>query len=162
MTVIKNVAIFIGKHLCRSLFQSCSLEGCNFIIYKKLLHRFFPINFAKLFRTSVLQNTSRRLLLILFQIKEDISYKKYYFFRFAYTNYFYFTFLKELGNYILCIIRAWSLFCLTLFRWAFSGLLTDGWGGEGGAKRTSPTLKSVTYDETWHSYTLPKEDAKNI
>ena len=104
MTVIKNVAIFIGKHLCRPLFQSCSLEGCNFIIYKKLLHRFFPINFAKLFRTSVLQNTSRRLLLILFQIKEDISYKKY-FFRFAYTNYFYFTFLKELGNYILCIKR---------------------------------------------------------
>ena len=38
-----------------------------------------------------------------------------------------------------------------------------GWvGGGGGAKRTSPTLKSVTYDETWHSYTLPKEDAKNI
>ena len=156
MTVIKNVAIFIGKHLCWSLFQSCSLEGCNFIIYKKLLHRFFPINFVKLFRTSVLQNTSRRLLLILFQIKEDISYKKYYFFRFAYTNYFYFTFLKELGNYILCIIRSWSLFCLTLFRMGLFGA-AHGW-----AKRTSPTLKSVTYDETWHSYTLPKEDAKNI
>ena len=35
-------------------------------------------------------------------------------------------------------------------------------GGVGGAKRP-PSLKSVTHthnDETWHSYTLPKEDQK--
>ena len=35
-----------------------------------------------------------------------------------------------------------------------------GWG----AKRT-PSLKSITHilqDETWHYYTLPKKDPKNI
>ena len=35
------------------------------------------------------------------------------------------------------------------------------WGGGGGAKRP-PSLKSITisYNETWHSHTLPKEDPK--
>ena len=30
----------------------------------------------------------------------------------------------------------------------------EGWGGGGGG--------GATNDETWHSYTLPKEDPKNI
>ena len=37
--------------------------------------------------------------------------------------------------------------------------------GEGGGLFVPPSLKSVTHtynDETWHSYTLPKEDPKNI
>ena len=39
----------------------------------------------------------------------------------------------------------------------FSGLLTDGRG----AKRTPPKICHTSYnDETWHSYTLPKEDPK--
>ena len=44
--------------------------------------------------------------------------------------------------------------------WVFSRLLKDG----GGVKKPPPSLISVTHtynDETWHSYTLPKEDRKN-
>ena len=42
-------------------------------------------------------------------------------------------------------------------------LMDKGWGG-GGAKRPPPTQKTQTTnnDETWHSYTLPKEDTKTI
>ena len=50
-----------------------------------------------------------------------------------------------------------TLFRMVLFR------VAHGWGG-GGAK-ASPTKNlsyiSCTY-ETWHSYTLPKEDPTNI
>ena len=38
----------------------------------------------------------------------------------------------------------------------FSGA-AHGWGGGGGG-----VAKSPYNDETWHSYTLPKEDRKNI
>ena len=40
-----------------------------------------------------------------------------------------------------------------------------GWGeGKGGQKNTSPlNLSHMFYNgETWHSYTLPKKDQKNI
>ena len=43
---------------------------------------------------------------------------------------------------------------------ASSGFLTDGED-----QKDLPSLKSVTHtynDETWHSYTLPKEDMKKI
>ena len=38
-----------------------------------------------------------------------------------------------------------------------------GWWGEGGKKDSPPkNLSHVSYyDETWQSYTLPKEDPKN-
>ena len=45
----------------------------------------------------------------------------------------------------------------------FWGMLTDG-GWEWGKKALPPlNLLRISYnDETWHSYTLPKEDSKNI
>ena len=135
--------------------------------------------------------------------------------------------LKELQNCILCIIRAWSLFCsvrvyiatsafsvysfgktrfssfcvlifhvcisgssislvlvfifsvlcfefnfiskdLTLFRIGFSGAAHEwgGWRGGGRGQKASPpfwNLSHISYnDENWHSYTLRKEDPKNI
>ena len=52
--VLKNSAIFTGKHLCWST--------CNFI--KNELHRrCSPVNIADILRTTFLQNTSGRLLL---------------------------------------------------------------------------------------------------
>ena len=49
--------------------------------------------------------------------------------------------------------------CLTLFRWALSGLLMDG----GQKKAPSLNLSHISYnDEIWHSYNLPKEVPKNI
>ena len=44
-------------------------------------------------------------------------------------------------------------------RWDFWGLLTDG------ATKPPTSLKSITHsynDETWYSFTLLKEDPKNI
>ena len=48
---------------------------------------------------------------------------------------------------------------LTLFRMGFFGAAHDGGG------LLPPSLKSSTqilHDKTWHSYTLPKEDPKNV
>ena len=36
------------------------------LLKKGILHRRFPMNFAKLFRTTFLQNTARRLFLTMF------------------------------------------------------------------------------------------------
>ena len=49
---------------------------------------------------------------------------------------------------------------LTLFWMGFSGLLPD----RGGTKKVpSLNLSYISYnDETWHSYTLPKKDPKNL
>ena len=44
--VLRNFAKFTRKHLCQSLF-----------LKKRLWHRCFPVNFAKLLRTPCLQNT---------------------------------------------------------------------------------------------------------
>ena len=43
--------------------------------------------------------------------------------------------------------------------------VAHGWGGGGGGGRTPLYKICYTYpntDETWHSYTSPKEDPKNI
>ena len=61
--VLRNFAEFIGKHLPESLFWwSCRPEAATLLI-KRLLHRCFPVNFAKFPRTTFLQNTAGRLLL---------------------------------------------------------------------------------------------------
>ena len=46
--VFKNLAIFIRKRLCSSVFfnENTSLQFCNFI-KKRLQHRYFPVNIAK-------------------------------------------------------------------------------------------------------------------
>ena len=54
--VLKNFAKFTGKH------GFWSLQAYNFI-KKRLQHRCFLVDFAKLLKTSFLQNTSGRLLL---------------------------------------------------------------------------------------------------
>ena len=50
--VLKNFAIFTGKHLCLSLFL-IKLQLCNFA-KQRLQHRYFPANFAKFLRTAFL------------------------------------------------------------------------------------------------------------
>ena len=63
--VLKNLAKFIGKHLCQSLFFNKVADVRPVTLLKKRLwHRFFPGNFAKSLRTPFLQNISGRLLLI--------------------------------------------------------------------------------------------------
>ena len=65
------------------------------------------------------------------------------------------------------INRIFNQCTLTLFRMGFFRAAhgwVNGGGGGGGAKRPR-SLKSARIscnDETWHSYTLPKEDPKNI
>ena len=62
--VLRNFLKFTGKHLCQSLFFN-KVAGLRPAALLKKRHwlRSFPVNFAKLLRTSFLQNTFRRLLL---------------------------------------------------------------------------------------------------
>ena len=59
--VLGNFAKLTGKHLCT--WVSFFPQACNFI-KKRLWHRCFPVNFVKILRTHLLQNTFGRLLLI--------------------------------------------------------------------------------------------------
>ena len=63
--VLRNLAVFPGKHLCWSLFLIKDYKGpqaCNFI-KKRLQHRCFPVNIAKFLRGPILKNICERLLL---------------------------------------------------------------------------------------------------
>ena len=59
--VLRNLAKFTGKHLCQSLFFT-KVAGFRpvTLLKKRLRHRCFPVNFAKLLRTPFLQNSSQR------------------------------------------------------------------------------------------------------
>ena len=62
---IKNFAKFIAKNLCQSLsLKSCRLQPAT-LLKNKFWHSCFPMNFVKLLRAPFLQNTSRRLLLLI-------------------------------------------------------------------------------------------------
>ena len=62
-----NFTKFTGKHLRQSLlFNKITDLKAATLLKKKLWHKCFPVNFAKFLRTPYLQNTSERLLLILF------------------------------------------------------------------------------------------------
>ena len=62
---------FVNKKQKQPLASTCS-GICNFI-KKKLQHRYFQVNFAKLLKTLFLQNKTGRLLL-----KKEIAAEKRY------------------------------------------------------------------------------------
>ena len=72
--VLKNFAIFTGKHLCWNLFfnKNASLQACNFIKWR-LQQRCFLANIEKCFGTPILKNTCERLLLRVFLERFPIS-----------------------------------------------------------------------------------------
>ena len=59
--VLKNFSIFTGKQLCWSLFLM-KLQAWR-------LHRCFPVNIVKFFRTLILKNICERLLLVNFSLE---------------------------------------------------------------------------------------------
>ena len=63
-SVLRNFAKFRGKHLCQVLFFN-KVAGPNpaTLFKKRLWHRCFPLNFAKILRIPFSQNASGRLLL---------------------------------------------------------------------------------------------------
>ena len=61
--VLRNFAKFTVKHLYQSLFFNKVAGRPVTLLKKRLWHRFFPVNFMKILRTPILQNTSERLLL---------------------------------------------------------------------------------------------------
>ena len=66
--VLKNFAEFIGKQLCQSpFFNKVAGLRPETLVRKRLLRRCFPVNFTKILRTSFLQNTFWRLLLVICQ-----------------------------------------------------------------------------------------------
>ena len=60
--VLRNFAKSTGKHLCQGLFfnKVAPLRPATFL-KKRFSDRCFPVNFAKLLRTPVLQSTSGQL-----------------------------------------------------------------------------------------------------
>ena len=62
--VLKNFAIFTGRHLCWNLLlnKNAGLQGPSFI-KKRLEHRCFFANIEKFLRTPILKNICERLLL---------------------------------------------------------------------------------------------------
>ena len=72
--VLKNFAIFTGKHLCWSLLlKECGLQKtCNFL--KKILqHRRFPVNIVKFLRTRISMKICEQLLLQFLLLNVNIS-----------------------------------------------------------------------------------------
>ena len=74
-TVLKNLAIFTGKHLCCSLSLKGGLKACNFVKMSSQ-HRCFPVSIAKFVRTSILNNTSEQLLLVINSSQSRLSYSQ--------------------------------------------------------------------------------------
>ena len=66
-SVLRKFAKFSGKHQRQSLFFN-KVAGLSpeTLLKKRLWHSSFPVNSAKFLRTSFLQNTSERLVLIAF------------------------------------------------------------------------------------------------
>ena len=63
---LRNFAKFTEKNLCQSLlFNKVAGLRPATLFKKRPWHRCFPVNFAKFLITLVLQNTSRRLLLVI-------------------------------------------------------------------------------------------------
>ena len=63
--VLNIFAKFAGKHRPQSLFfnKVAGLRPAT-LLKKRLWHRCFPVNFAKLLRTPILKNICERLLLV--------------------------------------------------------------------------------------------------
>ena len=63
--ILKHFAKFIGKHLFQSLcFDNiASMKATTLLKKKKLLHSYFPVNFAKFFRRTFIQINTGWLLL---------------------------------------------------------------------------------------------------
>ena len=67
---LKNFAEFTGKHLCRPAKPQASGHATSglrpaTLLKKRLWHRYFPVNFAKLLRTPSLTEHLRWLLLMI-------------------------------------------------------------------------------------------------
>ena len=83
--VLKNVAIFTGKHLC------WSLKACN-SFKKRLLHTGFPVNIMKVLRMPFLQNTSGGcffiILLLLLHPSNYLIWPGFFFWKKRYFDFF--------------------------------------------------------------------------
>ena len=60
---LKNSTNITWKHVLEPLFNKVSGLTPVTLLKKRLQHRYFPVNFKKILRTSFLQNTFMRLLL---------------------------------------------------------------------------------------------------
>ena len=74
--VLRNFAKFRGKHLRQSLFFN-KVAGTATLLKKRLLHRCFPVNFAKFLQTPLSQKTSGRLLLYFEKKDVDLFAKEF-------------------------------------------------------------------------------------
>ena len=95
ISVLRNFTKFRGKHLCQSLFFN-KVAGQRRSPEKK---RWFSVNFEKFWRTSFLQNTSRRLLLLIFSLGLVIKLQRMSRFNFRYIL-FVFSFYLPISKFM--------------------------------------------------------------
>ena len=76
-SVMRNFAEFTRKHLCRNPFpDKAKLCRSSTLLKTSLQRRCFLVNFAKFLKTSFLESTTRRLLLIIavsIVVKEELT-----------------------------------------------------------------------------------------
>ena len=77
-SVLKNLAKFTGKHLCRSFFfnKVAGLRPAT-LSQKRLWHRCFPLNFAKFSRTPFLTAHLRCLFLKCLSLWKYLSFSEF-------------------------------------------------------------------------------------
>ena len=77
--VLRIFAKFTGKHLCQGLFFK-KVEGLRpaALLKKRLVHRCFPVNFAKLLRAPFLTEHLRWLLLSYVKEYPSMDFKVYF------------------------------------------------------------------------------------
>ena len=77
-SVLKNYTNLSGKHLCQSLFFN-KVSGLRSVtlLKKRLRHRRFPVNFAKILRAMFLENTSEQLLPLVILQEHNIQIPRF-------------------------------------------------------------------------------------
>ena len=74
ISVLKNFAKFTGKHLCQSLlFNKVAGLRPATLLNKRLCHRSFPVNFAKLLQTPASEHCFTHYLIITMKIRASKS-----------------------------------------------------------------------------------------
>ena len=110
---LKNFTKFTGKHLLQSLFYIKLQTWALQLSYKKDWYRCFPSNFAKFFifwKTSFLQNTSGRLLLII-AVGLELHRNKFKFIMFLLNSFKIVLFIYQINYFVKLNLRRVCVLC---------------------------------------------------
>ena len=109
--VLRNFTKFTGKHLYQSLFfnKVAGLRPAT-VLKKRFWYRCFPVNFVKFLRIPILQNTSGRLLPMIYITLDKSQYGQ---------DYLYLTCIAPEGQTfkMTCVTHLSSVFNISRKKW---------------------------------------------